>query len=106
MVSEFRELAYGKTHEESIVEKTELIDTVPRKPWPVKNIAAGFAFLLVVLWLGSYVATFIANRGQEKIAEPAKPQVQQQVQETPPLQPETQAPPTQENQVPSFDDRD
>lgn len=99
VVAEFRELAYGKAPESHFLENEEPIERPSRKPWPVKNIAAGLIFLVAALWLGSYVAAYITNRGQEKIAEPAKPQIQEQTQEAPAVQPGTQPPTSTENQT-------
>ncbi len=95
VVAEFRELAYGREKEPEMEERLERVPVASRKRLPIKNIAAGIVFLVIALWLGSFIASYIANRGQEKIAQAPQTQTQdtQTTQtETPPPVPSSQSP--------------
>lgn len=95
MVDEFRALAYGKEEEPVEEEPVEVIPREPRKPLPIKNIkniTAGIVFLIVALWLGSYLVSYIANWSKNHTSE--QPKIQQN-QAAPQNQTSNQTPPQQ-----------
>lgn len=100
MVAEFRALAYGEREEQEVVEEpVEVVspDREPRKPFPIKNIknvAAGIVFLIIALWLGSYLVSYIANWSKNHTTPPDQTQAQQR-QAVPQNQTNNQAPPQQ-----------
>lgn len=114
MVAEFRALAYGEGEEAEIAEEqVEVVsrEREPRKPLPIKsikNMAAGIAFLIVALWLGSYLVSYIANWSKNHTKPPDQTKIEQKgsqnqtSNQTPPQQttaPEqTAPPPTSTNQ--------
>ncbi|HWP96184.1 MAG TPA: RodZ domain-containing protein [Syntrophomonadaceae bacterium] len=85
MVREFKERAYGPEEEPEPEQIVEPLPVKEKKPLPVKNIIAGLVFLGLVLWLGSYPASCIARRGQEKVT-PTQPQVGQKQNTNSPTQ--------------------
>lgn len=101
MVAEFRALAYGEKEEpEAVEEPVEIVarEREPRKPLPIKNlkniknIAAGIVFLIIALWLGSYLVSYIVNWSKEHNAPPDQTKIEQN-QAPPQNQPDNQAPP-------------
>jgi len=110
MVTEFRALAYGEGEEPEMTEEpVEVVsrEREPRKPLPIKNIkniAAGIVFLIIALWLGSYLVSYIANWSKNHTTPPDQTKVEQNQapdqnpnnNQTPPQQtttPEQTAPP-------------
>lgn len=91
MVREFKERAYGPEEEPEPEQIVEALPEKEKKPLPVKNIIAGLVFLGLVLWLGSYPASCIAKRGQEKVT-PTQPQVSQKQTTNPPAQQQVKPP--------------
>lgn len=100
MVAEFRALAYGEGEEPAVEE--EPVQAVsrerePRKPLPVKNIkniAAGIVFLIIAVWLGSYLVSYIANWSKNHTTPPDQIEAQQK-QALPQNQTNNQTPPGQ-----------
>lgn len=77
IVAEFRDLAYGKEETPVEEEAVEVIPGEPRKPLPIKNIAAGTVFLIIAIWLGSYLVSYIANWSKNHPSVPEQPRVEQ-----------------------------
>lgn len=101
MVAEFRALAYGEEEEPAVVEEepAEVVsrEREPRKPLPIKhikNIAAGIVFLIIALWLGSYLVSYIANWSKNHTTPPDQTGAQQK-QALPQNQTNSQTPPQQ-----------
>ncbi len=69
-VQEFKSIAYQNENKEEEVFVSE--NMRERLKVPIKNIIAGLVFLVVVIWMGSYLIDFIAaqNWGRNQVAPP------------------------------------
>ncbi|MDD3365370.1 MAG: DUF4115 domain-containing protein [Syntrophomonas sp.] len=65
LVSEFQNLAYGSQVPDDVVlliaEKPSREIKFPVFNLPIKNIIAGALFLIIVLWMGDYLVTYISG---------------------------------------------
>ncbi len=91
IVSEFKRLAYGSGHsEEPVIIHNEPVNSENKLPW--KNVAAGIIFLVLVIWVGNYLAAYIGERGTKNVLPPSevKQNAQQQVKQSSPKTPAKQ----------------
>lgn len=91
MVNEFKRLAYGSNEsEEPMAVHTEPVNSKNKLPW--KNVAAGIIFLLLVIWVGNYLAGYIGERGAKNALPPTgvEQNAQQPVKQTKPKTPAKQ----------------
>jgi len=64
LVSEFQSLAYDSQSPEDVVlitEKPSRKISFPVLNLPIKNIIAGALFLIIVVWIGDYLVTYISD---------------------------------------------
>ncbi len=64
MVREFQSLAYGNHPPEDVIliaEKPSREISFPVLNLPIRNIIAGALFLIIVIWIGDYLVTYISD---------------------------------------------
>lgn len=89
LVEEFQRLAYANEHDEDVEQPvpTRPYEPEERRYKPI-NIIAAVAFLIVVVWLGTYLVPLITNNSDD--TEPK--QIPQQTEQKTPVKPPATAP--------------
>lgn len=93
LVEEFKREAYHaeRQQQQDILPPPE-VPTGKKVVIPWRNLMAGVVFLVLALWIGNYVAGYLAERGVDD-PEPQPPQVQQPAESPPDQTPEPQPQP-------------
>lgn len=94
LVEQFKQEAYGSDNQEDFKQVPQQTTPLEKKviiPW--RNIMAGIIFLFLAIWIGNYIAGYVADRGTQDV-QPPTPGIQQPTNPAPAPSPTPTPPPS------------
>lgn len=96
--NEFKEQAYADEDQLEMVQVNEPLTPINKVILPWGNIMAGIVFLVLAIWIGNYIAGYIADKSTQELESPG-PAIQQPAGQSLIPDPATTPPPLNETQV-------
>lgn len=78
LVQEFQKLAYPEVDEEeedALIEQEKRVKRRMAAPLPWRNIAVALIFLIVAIWAGKYIVSYLTNHNTSIDSQPNRPPV-------------------------------